>query len=109
MPELPEMPEADERDQLHRQQMALWQARLLDLRTYIAALFLIFGGVVTISGLVASPAEIAKAAGININLWAGISMLILSAIFGIWAVAVPPEVPEPSAGTLEPTTETPEV
>lgn len=76
-----------------RQVSTMRQARMLDLRLYICALFLIFGVVVTVTGIFASQAELAKASGININLWAGISMLILSAVFGIWAIAIPPSLP----------------
>ena len=77
--------------------MTLWQARLLDLRTYICCLFAIFGVTVTIEGLFTDSAELQKAAGVNINLYAGISMLVLSAVMGVWAIAVPPEVPQPAA------------
>lgn len=85
-----------------RQVSTMRQVRMLDLRLYICALFLIFGGVVTVAGIFASAAELSKASGININLWAGISMLILSAVFGIWAIAIPPSLPgkpsEPDCG-----------
>ncbi len=77
--------------------MTMTQARMLDLRTYICALFAIFGVTVTILGFMATPAELAKAAGMNINLYAGLSMIALSVVMGVWAIAVPPEVPEPSA------------
>lgn len=77
--------------------MTMTQARMLDLRTYICALFAIFGITVTTAGIFADPAEIQKAAGININLYAGMSMLALSVVMGVWALTVPPEVPEPSA------------
>ncbi len=75
----------------------IWRARFLDLRCYIAALFLIFGVLVTVTGAFASPAEIAKAQGVNISLWTGVSMLILSGIFAVWLMLAPPEVPEPAS------------
>ena len=77
--------------------MTMLQARMLDLRTYICGLFAIFGITVTLEGLFTSSAELQKAAGININLFAGVSMLVLSAVMGIWAFAVPPEVPAPTS------------
>lgn len=77
--------------------MTMAQARMLDLRTYICALFAIFGVTVTILGFFATPAELEKAAGMNINLYAGLSMIALSIVMGVWAIAVPPEVPQPSA------------
>jgi hypothetical protein len=66
-------------------------AKLFDLRTFIGALFLIFGIVVTIEGLTASAADIAKAAGVNLSLWTGLSMLIVGGIFIGWMLAKPPE------------------
>lgn len=76
--------------------MTMLQARMLDLRSYICALFAIFGITVTIEGVLADSAEIEKAAGVNINLYAGLSMVALSVVMGVWAVAVPPEIPEPT-------------
>src|SRR5439155_1597423 len=43
----------------------------------------------TILGLTDSPAEANKAAGININLYAGLGMLIVGAIFITWALTRP--------------------
>lgn len=71
-------------------QMTMRQARMLDLRTYICALFLIFGLVVTFLGIAPEPAAVDRAAGININLFAGIAMLVLSAVMGLWAWFIPP-------------------
>ncbi|MFA7265407.1 MAG: hypothetical protein WC054_03755 [Candidatus Nanopelagicales bacterium] len=76
--------------------MTMAQARMLDLRTYICALFAIFGVTVTILGFFATPAELEKAAGMNINLYAGLSMVALSVVMGVWAIVVPPELPEPT-------------
>jgi amino acid transporter len=71
---------------------ALRLAKLFDLRTFIGALFLIFGVVVTIEGLVASPASIAKATGVNLSLWTGLSMLVVGVIFIVWVLARPPSL-----------------
>ena len=71
---------------------ALRLAKLFDLRTFIGALFLIFGVVVTIEGLRASPAEIAKAAGINISLWTGMCMVVVGLIFVVWMLVRPPSL-----------------
>lgn len=67
-------------------------AKLFDLRTFIGALFLIFGVVVTIEGLNTSPADIAKAAGVHLSLWTGLSMVVVGAIFIAWMLARPPEI-----------------
>ncbi|MEI6623149.1 MAG: hypothetical protein WCP28_14705 [Actinomycetes bacterium] len=73
--------------------MTMRQARMLDLRLYICALFTIFGAVVTVVGIRVTPAELAKTSGININLWAGLAMLALAAVFGVWAALIPPVLP----------------
>lgn len=69
-------------------------ARLLDLRFVIAVMFAIFGVLVTASGFTASNEDIEQAAGINISLWTGLGMLLLSAGFAIWLAMAPPDVPE---------------
>lgn len=56
-----------------------------DIRVVIAALVGIYGLVLTILGIIADPDEVAKAAGININLWGGIAMLVFAALFVLWA------------------------
>ena len=71
---------------------ALKLAKLFDLRTFIGALFLIFGLVVTIEGFLAGPADIAKAAGVNLSLWTGLSMLVVGALFIVWMLVNPPEL-----------------
>lgn len=78
------------------------KAGLFDLRLIIAVLFGIYGVVLTIVGLgFTSDADLAKADGLNINLWSGIGMLVLAAFFGVWTFAkplvVPDEVPETEA------------
>jgi hypothetical protein len=40
--------------------------------------------VLAIAGLFASEAERQKAAGININLWMGLGMLVLGRLFLLW-------------------------
>jgi hypothetical protein len=67
-------------------------AKLFDLRTFTGALFLIFGVIVTIVGLGASDADIAKAAGINLSLLLGIVMLVMGVFFIGWMLLRPPEV-----------------
>jgi hypothetical protein len=71
-----------------------------DIRLVIALLVGVYGLVLTIMGLAfTTDAEIAKAAGVNINLWAGIGMLIFTALFVMWAVLRPIRVPvEPPSG-----------
>jgi hypothetical protein len=61
-------------------------ANLFDLRRIIGGLFVAYGILMTILGLTDSDAEIAKAAGININLWAGLGMLVFGALFILWSL-----------------------
>ena len=61
-------------------------ARLFDIRRLIGGLFLIYGVILTVLGLGESDASIAKSADINVNLYAGIGMLIMSACFIAWAL-----------------------
>ncbi|HEX4016807.1 MAG TPA: hypothetical protein VHX15_08725 [Frankiaceae bacterium] len=57
---------------------------LFDLRLLIGALFTLYGIVLIIAGLTDGQAEIAKASGIRINLWAGIGMLVTGLLFLLW-------------------------
>ena len=69
-------------------------ASLFDLRTVIAVLFGVYGVVLTIMGVIVSdPAQLAKSGGINLNLWTGIAMLIIAAIFFAWVRLRPPLLP----------------
>src|SRR4051794_26431243 len=64
-------------------------ANLFDLRRIIGGLFLLYGVVLTIAGLGDSDAEIQKAAGVHINLYAGLGMLALGGLFVAWALLRP--------------------
>ncbi|MEU6810874.1 hypothetical protein ABZ920_18180 [Streptomyces sp. NPDC046831] len=59
-------------------------ARIFDLRRIIGGLFVLYGIIVTITGLTDSQAAIDKAQGVNINLWTGIGMLALGVFFLVW-------------------------
>jgi hypothetical protein len=65
-------------------------AKMFDLRTFIGVLFVIFGVLVIIPGIIANPADIEKAAGINLALWVGGMMLVLGIVFLAWVLASPP-------------------
>jgi hypothetical protein len=64
-------------------------ANLFDLRRIIGGVFLVWGTLLVILGVTESDAEIAKAADVNINLWAGLGMLALAALFLVWAFTRP--------------------
>ena len=63
--------------------------RLFDLRRVIGGLLAVYGAMLTVVGLFASAATKAKAAGININLWAGLAMLVVGLAFLAWAFLRP--------------------
>lgn len=70
-------------------------ARLFDIRRIIGGLFVIYGVIVTIAGLVASDEDIDKAQGVNINLWTGVGMLVLGVFFLTWLKLRPTAPPAP--------------
>ena len=70
------------------------KAGAFDIRMVIALLVGIYGVVLTILGITGSQAETDKAAGININLWGGIGMLVFAALFVVWARLRPIAVPD---------------
>jgi xanthine/uracil/vitamin C permease (AzgA family) len=76
-------------------------AKLFDLRVLIGGLFTFYGVVLIIAGIFASAAEIEKAAGININLWMGIGMLITGLLFLLWWRLNPLHHPVPPAHEVE--------
>jgi hypothetical protein len=69
------------------------KAGAFDIRVVIAALIALYGVLLTILGIIADPKEVDKAAGININLWGGIAMLVFAAVFVLWAWLRPIVVP----------------
>lgn len=74
-------------------------ARLFDIRRIIGGLFVLYGVIVTVTGLTDSDATIAKAQGVNINLWTGVGMLGLGVFFLVWLKlrpAAPPTPDEPA-------------
>ena len=64
-------------------------ANLFDVRRFIGGVFVIYGTILLVLGLGASDAEVEKAAGVNVNLWTGLAMLIVGAIFLAWAFTRP--------------------
>jgi hypothetical protein len=80
------------------------RAGAFDIRLIIALLFGVYGLVLTIMGSgFTTAADLRKAAGVNIDLWAGIGMLVFAALFVLWArlrpIVITPE--ETDAGQRE--------
>ncbi|MDB5074616.1 MAG: hypothetical protein JWO42_795 [Chloroflexi bacterium] len=59
-------------------------AALFDLRILIGGLFTVYGVALIGAGIFDGAAEKQKAAGININLWTGIGMLVVGLLFLLW-------------------------
>src|SRR4051794_24184807 len=77
-------------------------AVLFDIRTIIGVLFGVYGTVCLIWGIVDfSAADSDKAGGININLWSGIGLLIVAAVFIVWSVTKPFHPPAEAIDTEE--------
>src|SRR4051794_32401607 len=64
-------------------------ANLFDLRRIIGGVFILYGLILFVLGLNASDADIRHAAGVHINLWAGIGMLVVGGLFLLWAFTRP--------------------
>jgi hypothetical protein len=80
-----------------QQQQRRHQAGAFDIRMIIAMLIGIYGVVLVLAGFLGtSDADLQRAGGMNVNLSAGVGMLVVAALFVLWArlrpVAVPDEV-----------------
>jgi drug/metabolite transporter (DMT)-like permease len=62
---------------------------LFDLRRIIGGLFAVYGVVLTLLGIFGTHVEKTKAAGININLWTGLGMIVFAAFMLTWAFTRP--------------------
>jgi hypothetical protein len=70
------------------------RAGAFDIRTFIALLLGIYGVVLVVMGLFGtSDGEINRDAGMNVNLLAGIGMLVAAALLQLWALRRPVLVP----------------
>jgi hypothetical protein len=64
-------------------------ANRFDIRRIIGGLFLVYGTILVLVGAFGSEEVKNKAAGINVNLWTGLGMLIVGALMIYWALARP--------------------
>ena len=58
---------------------------LFDLRYVIGGLLGVYGVVLVIRGLLDGPEQLARAANTAINFWTGIGLVIVAAVFLVWA------------------------
>ncbi|MEU5566696.1 hypothetical protein [Micromonospora musae] len=68
-------------------------ARLFDIRRVIGGLFAVYGVIVTLMGVFDGRAELDKAEGVRINLWAGLAMLAFGLLMLLWQWLRPAEPP----------------
>jgi hypothetical protein len=59
-------------------------ARLFDIRRIIGGLFLLYGVVLFVAGIVDGEEASAQAAGIDINVWTGLGMAVTGLLFLAW-------------------------
>lgn len=71
-------------------------ANRFDIRRLIGGLFLLYGVILLVLGLVGSHAVKTKASGINVDLYTGIGMLVFGGLMVFWALSRP-VVAEPEA------------
>ncbi|MBK1785858.1 hypothetical protein [Prauserella cavernicola] len=70
-------------------------AGVFDIRLIIALLMGVYGAVLTVLGIgFTTDEDMAKSADININLWAGLAMLVFAGVFVLWAQLRPLTVPD---------------
>ncbi|WP_433264470.1 hypothetical protein ACQPZF_35170 [Actinosynnema sp. CS-041913] len=75
------------------------KAGLFDLRLVIAVLFGLYGVILAVVGLgFTDETDLAKSDGLNINLWSGVGMVALAAVFAAWTFLRPIVVPDADAG-----------
>jgi hypothetical protein len=87
----PEVPISDEEEA-----EAVRKANMFDIRRLIGGLFVIYGVILLVLGLVGSHTVKHKAHNINIDLWTGIGILVFAAFMIAWGFLRPvmPEPPE---------------
>jgi hypothetical protein len=68
-------------------------AGLLDIRNIIGSLIGVYGVILTLMGLFGDQ-EADKTGDVNANLWAGLVMIVVGAVFVTWARLRPVVVPE---------------
>ncbi|MDT0214063.1 hypothetical protein Q9R29_09205 [Rothia sp. ARF10] len=68
-------------------------AGAFDIRNFIGMLLGLYGIILTLMGLLGDK-ELDKTGGVNANLWTGLALLVVSAVFIMWARLRPTVVPD---------------
>lgn len=81
------------------------RAGALDIRSIIGMLIGLYGLILLVMGMFfTSEGDLAKAEGVNLNLWSGIGLIVAALVFLLWAKLRPIKVPEePTQQPEEPT------
>jgi hypothetical protein len=71
-------------------------ANRFDIRRLIGGVFTVYGLILLLLGLFGSHTVKTKAAGVNVDLWTGLGMLVFAGLMIFWALSRPvmPEPPE---------------
>ena len=64
-------------------------ANRFDIRRIIGGLFVLYGIILTVAGIVGSDESKNKAAGINVDLWTGLAMFVVGVLMIVWALTRP--------------------
>ena len=83
----------------HSDEQEIREAKLanrFDIRRLIGGVFVVYGLILTALGIFGSSEVKNKAAGLNIDLWAGLGMLVFAGLMIAWALLRPvmPDPPE---------------
>jgi hypothetical protein len=70
-------------------------ANRFDIRRIIGGLFALYGLILLLLGLFGSHHVKTKAAGVNVDLWTGLGMLVFAALMIFWSLRKP-VMPEPA-------------
>jgi hypothetical protein len=81
---MPDTDSAETRPSDEEKRRLIASTRRFDLRRILGALFLLYGLVITVVGLVQTPVDLRKTGGIAINLWTGIALLVVGGLFLVW-------------------------
>ncbi|MEO6021019.1 MAG: hypothetical protein ABIP45_12305 [Knoellia sp.] len=68
-------------------------AGAFDIRNFIGMLLGLYGIILTLMGIFGDK-ELEKTGGVNANLWTGLALIVVSALFIGWARARPTVVPD---------------
>ncbi len=76
-------------------------SKLFDIRAIVGGLLAIYGIILVIKSFFDTDKEIAKAAGIRINLWTGLGMLVVGLLMLLWMRLRPLATPKPDEAVKE--------